>query len=95
MILKQLLKYDNAHAIEATWVNENDVVIKCQAYSNAQMDMLRTDLGGDAAAYETLISEVEATYTPPPLPEPVVPAIYTTAQGLVALYAVKGSPKRM
>lgn len=90
MILKQVIRYTNAHAIEATWVDEVDAVVKCQAYSNAQMDILRTDLGGDAAAYETLISEVEATYTPPPLPEPVVPAICTPAQGLVALYAVKG-----
>lgn len=95
MILKQVIRYTNAHAIEATWVDEVDAVVKCQAYSNAQMDMLRTDLGGDAAAYETLISEVEATYTPPPLPEPVVPVICTPAQGLVALFAIKGSPKRV
>ncbi len=90
MILKQVIRYTNAHAIEATWVDEVDAVVKCQSYSNAQMDMLRTDLGGDAAAYETLISEVEATYTPPPLPEPVVPVICTPAQGLVALFAIKG-----
>ena len=92
MMLKQLIKYDNAPALEATWVDDNDVVIKCHAYSNHpdQVAMLRTDLGGDAAAYETLISEVESTYTPPPLPEPVVPTTCTPAQGLVALYAVKG-----
>ena len=69
MILKQLIRYTNADAIEATWVDENDVVIKCQAYSNAQMDMLRADLGADAAQYEALIAEVEATYVPPaPVP---------------------------
>lgn len=67
MILKQLIKYDKAPCIEATWVDENDVVIKCHAYSNhpEQMDMLRADLGADAAAHEALIAEVEATYVPP------------------------------
>ena len=92
MILKQLIKYENAPALEATWVDESDVVIKCQAYSNhpEQMAQMRSDLGADAAAYETLISEVEATYTPPPLPEPVIPTICTPAQGLVALFAIKG-----
>lgn len=69
MILKQLIRYTNAHAIEATWVDEVDTVVKCQAYSNAQMDMLRTDLGADAADHEVLIAEVAATYIPPE-PEP-------------------------
>ncbi len=68
MILKQLIHYTNADALEATWVDENDVVIKCQAYSNGQMDMLRADLGADAAQYESLIAEVEATYAPPVMP---------------------------
>ena len=68
MTLKQLIRYTNADAIEATWVDENDVVIKCQAYSNGQMDMLRADLGADAAQYESLIAEVEATYAPPVMP---------------------------
>ena len=71
MILKQLIRYTNADVIEATWVDENDVVIKCQAYSNhpEQMAMLRADLGADAAQYESLIAEVEATYVPPaPIP---------------------------
>ena len=70
MILKQLIRYKNAPALEATWVDENDVVIKCQAYSNPpeQMAMLRADLGSDAAQYESLIAEVEATYVPPAPP---------------------------
>ncbi|GAD20973.1 hypothetical protein [Acidovorax sp. MR-S7] len=70
MILKQLIKYDNAHAIEATWVDENDVVIKCHAYSNhpEQIAMLRADLGADAAEHEAMIAGVEATYVPPDLP---------------------------
>ena len=87
MTLKQLIRYTNAPALEATWVDENDAVIKCQAYSNhpEQMAMLRADLGADAALYETLIAEVEATYVPPE-PQPIpVPQQITRAQGKVAL----------
>lgn len=67
MILKQVIRYTNADAIEVTWVDEFDVVIKCQAYSHhpEQMAMLRADLGADAAQYEDMIAEVEATYVPP------------------------------
>ncbi|EER61568.1 hypothetical protein AcdelDRAFT_0903 [Acidovorax delafieldii 2AN] len=68
MILKQLIKYTNAPALEATWVDENDVVIKCHAYSNGQMDMLRADLGADAVEHEALIAEIEATYVPTAAP---------------------------
>ena len=70
MILKQLIKYDNADAIEATWVDENDVVLKCQAYSNhpEQIEQLRIDLGTDLPNYEELINEVASTYVPPPPP---------------------------
>lgn len=86
MILKQLIRYENAPALEATWVEiitlpqqeiepgvvdmvlrKQELVVKCQAYSNhpEQMAMLRADLGADAAQYEDLIAEVEATYVPP------------------------------
>ena len=67
MIVRQVIRYTNAPAIEATWVDESDVVIKCQAYSHhpEQIAMLRADLGADAAQYESLIAEVEATYVPP------------------------------
>ena len=70
MTIKQLIRYTNAPALEASWVDENDVVIKCQAYSNhpEQMAMLRADLGADTAQYEALIAEVEATYVPPTPP---------------------------
>ena len=87
MILKQIIRYENAPALEATWVDEADVVVKCQAYSNGQMDMLRADLGGDAAAHEALIAEIEATYVPPePEPEPpYVPASVTMRQARLAL----------
>lgn len=106
MILKQLIRYENAPALEATWVElialpqqeiepgvsdlvlrTQEVIVKCQAYSNhpEQMAMLRADLGAAAAQYEELIAEVEATYVPP-APEPVyVPQQITRAQGKAAL----------
>ena len=85
MILKQLIRYTNAPALEATWVNENDVAIKRHAYSNGQMDMLRADLGADAAQYEEMIAEVEATYVPPE-PQPIpVPQQVTMRQARLEL----------
>lgn len=85
MILKQLTRYTNADALEATWVDENDVVIKRHAYSSGQMDMLRADLGADAAQYESLIAEVEATYSPSP-PQPIrVPQQVTMRQARLEL----------
>ena len=85
MILKQLIRYTNTPSLEATWVDENDVVIKCHAYSNGQMDMLRADLGADAAQYESLIAEVEATYSPSP-PQPIrVPQQVTMRQARLEL----------
>lgn len=88
MIVQQVIRYENAPAIEVTWVNEDGVIVRCHAYGNTQMDELRADLGADAAQYEAMIAEVEATQEPP-LPPPV-PATCTPAQGLVALYVVKG-----
>ena len=86
MILKQVIRYTNADALEATWVDENNVVIKCQAYSNhpEQMAMLRADLGSDSAQYEALIAEVEATYVSPKPPPVYVPQQITRAQGKAA-----------
>ena len=85
MILKQLIRYTNADAIEATWVDAADVIVKCHAYSNGQMGMLRADLGADAAAHEALIAEIEATYVPPEPVPPYVPASVTMRQARLAL----------
>ena len=70
MIIKQVIRYENADALEATWVDVSDVVIKCQAYSHhpEQIAMLRTDLGTDLPNYEELINEVASAYVPPPPP---------------------------
>ena len=64
-----------------------ETVLRCHAYSNdpEQIAMLRADLGADAAQYESLIAEAEATYVPP-APEPIpVPQQITRAQGKAAL----------
>lgn len=70
MMLKQLIRYNNTSALEATWEDVTGTIVKCQAYSNAQMDMLRQDLGEqDSQTYADLISSIEATYIPPePIP---------------------------
>ena len=85
MILKQLILYTNADALEATWVDEAGQVVKCQAYANSQMDMLAADLGADAPAYQALMDEVAATYVPPPPAPPYVPQSVTRRQAKQAL----------
>ena len=85
MILNQLILYTNADAIEATWVDEAGQVVKCQAYSNAQMDLLAADLGADAPTYQALMDEVAATYVPPPPAPPYVPQAVTMRQARLAL----------
>lgn len=47
-----------------------DTQVKCHSYSDRQMDMLRADLGADAADYADLIAEVEANQIPYPEPTP-------------------------
>ena len=58
----ELIKYNNANCIEATFKNE-DIVIHCQAYADVQIDLLRADAlkyGTSLDEYEYLIAEVEA-----------------------------------
>ena len=38
----ELIKYDNANCLEATFKNE-DIVIHCQAYADVQMDLLKEE----------------------------------------------------
>lgn len=85
MILKQLIRYDNAPIIEVTWVDENDVVVKCHAYGVAEFDQLREELGDDAPTYQELMDEIAATYVPPPPPPAEVPSSVSRAQGKAAL----------
>lgn len=104
MILKQVIRYENAPALEATWVEvitlpqqeiapgiadlalrTQEVVVKCQAYSNSQMDMLAADLGADAPQYQALMDEIAATYVPPAPVPPQVPQSVTMRQARLAL----------
>ena len=72
--LKQVIHYPDTNSVEATWVDENDVVVKCHSYADVQMQMFRDDVaefGGDIAEYEKLIALVESNIkpaTPEPLP---------------------------
>ena len=75
-ILKQVIHYLDTNLVEATWVDENNVVIKCHSYADVQMQMFRADVaefGGDIAEYEELIALVEANIKPvEPEPLPIL-----------------------
>ena len=66
MILKQVIRYPNAPALEATWVDADGIVLRCHAYDATQMDELRADLGADAPQYEPMIQQCLNDYTPEP-----------------------------
>ena len=74
--LKQVIHYPDTNSVEATWVDENDVVIKCHSYADVQMQMFRDDvaeLGVDIAEYEELIALVESNIKPvEPEPLPIL-----------------------
>lgn len=88
MKLNRVIRYENMPAIEAIWVDDDGMAVKCHIYANTQMAELRADLGPDAHRYRALITEVEATQEPPP--PPAIPQSCTPAQGLVALYVLRG-----
>lgn len=70
MILKQVIHYPDTNSVEATWVDENNVVIKCHSYADVQMDMFRKDISEFGAepigteALESLIATVESNIQP-------------------------------
>lgn len=96
--LKQLIKYDNANVLEATWVDiqtetyespifeknkegievdtgktetkirEIETVVKCHAYADVQMDLLKADaleMNTPLDEYNDLIAEVQANIVLP------------------------------
>lgn len=66
-ILKQVIYYKETNSLEATWVDENDVVIRCHSYADIQMDMFKNDVatyGGDITKYLELIATIEAKIIP-------------------------------
>ena len=68
--------------------------IHCQSYHPTQIDMLRAkaaEYGTPLDEYEQMLSDWVNSYVPEPVtPAEPVPRSCTPAQGLVALYAVKG-----
>ena len=89
--LKQVIHYPDTNSVEATWVDENGVVIQCHSYADVQMQMFREDvaeLGGDIADYEELIALVESNIKPVE-PEPIpVPQEISKAQGIAVMSKV-------
>ena len=89
--LKQVIHYPDTNSVEATWVDENGVVIKCHSYADVQMQMFRDDvaeLGGGIAEYEELIALVESNIKPVE-PEPIpVPQEISKAQGIAVMSKV-------
>ena len=86
--LKQVIHYPDTNSVEATWVDENDVVIKCHSYADCQMQMFRDDiveLGGDIAEHERLIETVAENIKPvdPPTPEQILAAKKAERQAIV------------
>lgn len=59
MILKQVIHYEDTNSVEATWVDEEGINVKCHSYADVQMDMLRADLGVGVEEYEDMIVSVE------------------------------------
>jgi len=78
MPLAKAIHYPDTNSVEATWVDTEGVQIRCHSYADVQMDMLRADLGDDAATYADLIATVEANIQPAP-PVPSIPALQQIA----------------
>lgn len=62
-----IIKYDNANALEATWLDADSKQIASIAYADSQINLLRADVvkyGGDITPFEPLIADVEANIQP-------------------------------
>lgn len=59
--------------------------VRCHSYSDAQMGILRADLGADIAEYEPLIAEVLANQKPLPVPTAQELQAVVNAQALAYL----------
>jgi len=76
ILLKSVIHDTKTNSVEATWVNIDDVPIKCHSYADVQMDMFRSDVaefGGNIAEHEALIALVESGIVPPTPPTPPTP----------------------
>ena len=74
--LKQVIHYKDTNSVEATWVDSEDVAIKCHSYADCQMQMFRNDViefGGDITEHEEMIALVESNIKPvEPQPLPIL-----------------------
>ena len=65
-----VIKYTNANAIEATWLDAEGEPENCIAYAETQMQMFRDDVvlhGGNIADYTALIADIESKIKPAPI----------------------------
>ena len=85
MTLSQLIHYTDTNSVEATWVDDAGVPVRCQSYADVQMDDLVADLGADAAEHAGLIAQVRAAIVPVPPRPPVVPQVVSATQAQIAL----------
>ena len=102
MIQLKPLIIDEANWLEATWVDVEqkpdkgaiETQIYCQFFHPTQINLLRDkagEYGTPLTEYEQMLADWVNSYVPePPTPAEPVPRSCTPAQGLVALYAVKG-----
>ena len=84
MSLAKVIHYPETNSVEATWVDAEGNPVRCHSYADVQMDMLRADLGDDAATYADLIALVEANIKPPipPTQEEINAGINAQISGL-------------
>ena len=91
-ILKEVVHYIDTNSVEATWVDENDVPVRCHSYADVQMGMFRADvlaLGGNIAEHEAMIAAVEAAIVPPspPTVEQIIADIPIATQARLDTFA--------
>ena len=66
-----IIKYPNANAIEATWLDAEGKQLKSTSYHESQMQLLRDDIalhGGDLTDFSNIIADVEANIQPAIIP---------------------------
>jgi hypothetical protein len=86
--LKQVIHYPDTNSVEATWIDENNIQIKCHSYADVQMYLFRADaleLGTPLTEYEEMIALVEANIVPYVEPPPIIPEAVTMRQARLAL----------
>lgn len=89
ILLKSVIQYTTTNGLEATWVDEDGVQVKCHSYDGTQMQMFRDDaaaFGTPLDDYEDMIADIESKIVPYVPPPPVVPTVVSMRQARLALY---------